>query len=208
MVDTVDRLVYFVAMIKRDTRSDIVRIGTDLISRQGFNATGVDAVLKKAGIPKGSFYHYFKSKEDFGLAVINHFAERYDQRLITFLADEEVTPLNRIRNYLESGLMRLEQNLCSKGCLIGNLGQELADSNERFRSRLDEIFNSWKRSFSACLQEAQIRGELSGEVDPDALACFILSGWEGAILRAKVMKSPQPIRDFIQVLFATVLHHV
>ena len=204
----IDRLVYFGAMIKRDTRSDIVRIGTDLISRQGFNATGVDAVLKKAGIPKGSFYHYFKSKEDFGLAVINHFAERYDQRLITFLADEEVTPLNRIRNYLESGLMRLEQNLCSKGCLIGNLGQELADSNERFRSRLDEIFNSWKRSFSACLREAQIRGELSGEVDPDALACFILSGWEGAILRAKVMKSPQPIRDFIQVLFATALHHV
>jgi TetR/AcrR family transcriptional repressor of nem operon len=195
-------------MMKRNTRSDIVRIGTDLISRQGFNATGVDTVLKEAGIPKGSFYHFFKSKEDFGLAVINHFAERYDQRLITFLADEEVTPLNRIRNYLESGLMRLEQNLCAKGCLIGNLGQELADSNERFRSRLDEIFNSWKGHFSVCLREAQKRGELSAEVDPDALACFILSGWEGSILRAKVMKSPQPVRDFIQVLFSTALQRI
>ncbi len=193
-------------MQKRDTRSEIVRIGTDLISRQGFNATGIDSVLKEAGIPKGSFYHYFKSKEEFGLAVIDHFAERYDQWLNTFLGDEETTPLNRIRNYMESGLMRLEQNLCAKGCLIGNLGQELADSNERFRSRLDEIFNSWKDRFAICLREAQVRGELLDELDPAVLACFLLSGWEGAILRAKVMKSPQPIRDFIHVLFATALH--
>jgi TetR/AcrR family transcriptional regulator, transcriptional repressor for nem operon len=192
-------------MTKRDTRSEIIRIGTDFISRQGFNATGIDAVLREAKIPKGSFYHYFKSKEDFGLAVIDHFAERYDQRLDTFLSDEEVTPLNRIRNYLESGLMRLEQNLCSKGCLIGNLGQELADSNERFRSRLDEIFNSWKDRFADCLRDAQEAGELSGDVDPGVMACFILSGWEGAILRAKVMKSPQPIRDFIEILFASAL---
>lgn len=139
------------------------------------------------------------------MAVIDHFAERYDQRLDTFLSDEEVTPLNRIRNYLESGLMRLEQNLCTKGCLVGNLGQELADSNERFRSRLDEIFTSWKDRFSACLREAREAGEFSGEVDPGVMACFILSGWEGAILRAKVMKSPQPIRDFIEVLFASAL---
>lgn len=192
-------------MQKRDTRSEIVRIGTDLISRHGFNATGVDAVLREAGIPKGSFYHYFKSKEEFGLAVIDHFAERYAQRLNAFLGDEESTPLKRIRNYMENGLMRLEQNLCSKGCLIGNLGQELADSNERFRSRLDEIFNSWKDSFAHCLREAQMLGELQDDMDPGIMACFLLSGWEGAILRSKVMKSPQPIRDFIQVLFSTVL---
>jgi TetR/AcrR family transcriptional regulator, transcriptional repressor for nem operon len=97
-LDSLDQLVYFLCMTKRDTRSEIIRIGTDLISRQGFNATGIDAVLREAKIPKGSFYHYFKSKEDFGLAVIDHFAERYDQRLETFLNDEEVAPLNRIRN--------------------------------------------------------------------------------------------------------------
>ena len=204
-LDRLDCPVYFMPMAKRDTRSEIVKIGTDLISRNGYNATGIDAVLRDAGIPKGSFYHYFKSKEEFGLAVIDHFAERYAQRLETFLSDEEVTPLNRIRNYLESGLVRLEQNLCTRGCLVGNLGQELADSNERFRSRLDQIFTSWKERFAACLVEAQAAGELSGEVDAQVLACFILSGWEGAILRAKVMKSPQPIRDFIQILFATAL---
>jgi TetR/AcrR family transcriptional repressor of nem operon len=193
-------------MGKKDTRSEIVRVGTDLISRQGFNATGIDAVLKEAAVPKGSFYHYFKSKEEFGLAVIDHFAERFEQRLDTFLTDDEVSPLNRIRNYLETGLTRVTQNHCTRGCLIGNLGQEMADLNERFRTRLDEIFSAWKERFAVCLTEAQQRGELSLALDAQLLGGFILSGWEGAILRAKVMKSPQPMRDFIEVLFTTTLH--
>jgi TetR/AcrR family transcriptional repressor of nem operon len=192
-------------MDKKDTKTEIISIGTEMISLQGFNSTGIDAVLKRAGVPKGSFYHYFCSKEEFGLAVIDHFAERYDKRLDTFLNDEEVTPLNRIRNYLESGLARLTQNQCTKGCLIGNLGQELADQNERFRSRLDEIFQSWKERFATCLRAAQGAGELVPDLDAIVIAGFILSGWEGAILRAKVMKSPQPMRDFIETLFSTVL---
>jgi TetR/AcrR family transcriptional repressor of nem operon len=193
-------------MDKKNTKEEIISVGTGLIALHGYNATGIDAVLKQVGVPKGSFYHYFGSKEEFGLAVIDRFAERYDLKLDTFLKDEEVTPRNRIRNYLEHGLANLTQNQCSKGCLIGNLGQELADQNERFRTRLDEIFRSWKQRFAACLQEAQEVGELAQDADPPVIGGFILSGWEGAILRAKVMKSPQPLRDFIDTLFATVLN--
>ena len=192
-------------MEKKDTRNELIRIGTDLISRQGFNATGIDAILKEARVPRGSFYHYFKSKEEFGLAVINHFAERFEQRLDLFLNDEAEMPLNRIHYFLESGLARVTQNQCSKGCLIGNLGQELADLNERFRARLDEIFSMWRERFADCLRAAQSAGELSAGIDPPTMACFILSGWEGAILRSKVMKSPQPMRDFIEILFTTTL---
>lgn len=192
-------------MKKKDTQGEIIRIGTEMIARQGFNATGIDAVLKEAGVPKGSFYHYFKSKEDFGLAVIDHFAERFEQRMEEFLSNENLPPLDRIRDFLESGLTRVTQNQCTKGCLIGNLGQELADLNERFRARLDEIFGMWRERFAVCLREAQSRGELSETVDPAITAGFILSGWEGAILRAKVMKSPQPMRDFVDLLFSAIL---
>ena len=192
-------------MEKKDTKAEILSIGTEMISLQGYNATGIDAVLKRAGVPKGSFYHYFGSKEEFGLEVIERFAKRYDMRLDTFLNDEEVAPLDRIRNYFEYGLARFTQNRCTRGCLAGNLGQELADQNERFRARLDEVFGSWKGRFASCLKEAQGEGILAKDLDPAVLACFILSGWEGAVLRAKVMKSPGPIRDFIETLFATVL---
>lgn len=193
-------------MEKRDTRNEIIQAGTAMIALQGYNATGIDAILKAASVPKGSFYHYFKSKEDFGLAVIDRFSASFEQRLTTFLDDAEVTPLNRIRNFLESGLLRISQNQCTRGCLLGNLGQELADQNERFRARLEEAFVLWQQRFAACLGEAQQCGELPATLDTWLLAGHILSGWEGAILRAKVMKSPQPMRDFIDVLFAIVLN--
>ena len=192
-------------MEKKDTRAEIIRIGTELISRQGFNATGIDAVLREAGVPKGSFYHYFKSKEEFGLAVIDQFAERFAQRLDIFLNDAAEQPLNRIHYFLESSLARVTQNQCSKGCLIGNLGQEMADLNDRFRARLEEVFGMWRERFAACLTEAQHRGDLPAALVPDVVSGFILSGWEGAILRSKVMKSPQPMRDFIEILFSTIL---
>lgn len=192
-------------MEKKDTKAEIIAKGTEMISLYGYNATGIDAVLKQVRVPKGSFYHYFSSKEEFGLAVINRFAERYALRLDIFLNDVEVTPLNRIRNYLESGLTRFNQNHCTKGCLIGNLGQELADQNERFRSRLDEIFQSWNERFATCLREAQSSGELSHDLDAGVIAGFILSGWEGSVLRAKVKKSTQPMRDFIDTIFSTTL---
>lgn len=192
-------------MKKRDTKAEIVAIGTEMISLQGYNATGIDAVLKRAGIPKGSFYHYFGSKEEFALAVIYEFAELNSVFVDTYLKDDRLKPLSRIRKYLDAGLARLDQNQCAKGCLIGNLSQELANRNERIRSRLDEIFRSWEEKIASCLKEAQLAGEIAQDIDPCVLAGIILSSLEGAILRAKVKRSPQPMRDFIETLFAIVL---
>lgn len=192
-------------MDRNATRDHILQVGTDLISRQGYTATGLDAVLKQAGVPKGSFYYYFASKEDFGLAVIDRFAARFEEHLAGFLDDPAATPLQRIRNYLDAALARLDRIQCTRGCLIGNLGQELADQNERFRSRLDEVFAAWKGRFAACLRQARDAGELASDIDPEAAAEFLLSGLEGAILRVKVTRSTRPLRDFVAVLFATVL---
>ena len=193
-------------MTRKDTRTDILAIGTDLIASHGFNATGIEAVLKEAGVPKGSFYHYFGSKEDFGLAVIDRFAERYVDRLASFLRDVSQSPLDRIKNYLLANLEGIERSNCTKGCLVGNLGQELADQNERFRRRLEEVFQSWQEQLASCFREAQEAGELSRDLDAAVLAEFTLSGMEGAILRAKVMKSSRPLRDFIDIFCSRVLH--
>ena len=192
-------------MAKRNTRAELIAAGMQLFASQGYNATGIDAVLKRTGAPKGSFYHHFGSKEEFGLAVIEEFATRFLARVDVFLADETTTPLNRLRIFLERGLEQLTGHQCTVGCLIGDLGQELAASNERLRGRLDEIILSWRERFAACIREAQQAGELPPSYDAHVIAGFILSGWEGAVLSAKVMKSPQPVRDFIDTLFATVL---
>ena len=191
--------------MKETARDKIIATGVDMVAISGFNATGKESILKPAGVPKGSFYHHFGSKENFGIEVINLFAERYAQKLHSFLDDQTVEPLERIRNYLEHSIEHLTQENFSKGCLIGNLGQELADQNERFRDRLAEVFGDWLALFANCLRQAQQAGSLNPQLDAQKLASFLLSGWEGAILRAKVMRSPEPLKQFVGILFTTVL---
>ena len=191
--------------MKESAREKIIAVGVEIVAVSGFNATGIDAILKAAGVPKGSFYHHFGTKENFGIEVINLFAENYTKKLHDYLDDEALAPLQRIRRYLEESIERTVQDNFSKGCLIGNLGQELAAQSERFRCRLEEVFHDWLGLFAKCLHEAQQAGELNPGLDPQSLAGFLLSGWEGAILRAKVMRSPEPLKQFVTVLFTRVL---
>ncbi|GHE21584.1 TetR/AcrR family transcriptional regulator [Halomonas urumqiensis] len=192
-------------MKTQKTRDSLIRIGAELIAEQGYTATGINAVLTRAGVPKGSFYHYFSSKEDFGLAVIDAFAEEYDARLAVIFEDLSLSPLQRLRRYLEVGKADMASWDHCRGCLIGNLGQELSAHSERFRARLDQVFRGWEARLVECLEAARDAGELDAESELEALAGFIMAGWEGAILRAKTVKSLQPMECFERILFTHLL---
>lgn len=188
-----------------NTRDTLIQAGAELIAEQGYHATGINAVLKAAAVPKGSFYHYFASKEDFGLAVIEAFAETYEARLAALLDDDGRSPLDRLRCFFAAGRDDMTDCDHSRGCLIGNLGQELSARNALFRERLDNILRRWEQRLAGCLEEARAVGELAPDTDCVALASFILTGWQGAMLRAKTLKSASPMQHFEEVLFARVL---
>jgi TetR/AcrR family transcriptional repressor of nem operon len=192
-------------MAAKDKKTDIIKAGMGIMARQGFNSTGIEAILKQAGVPKGSFYYYFPSKQEFGLSVLDHFAAGIDRIFSSFLEDQSVPPLTRLKNCLESLVARFERNNCSIGCLAANIGQEMADQSEDFRQKLVEIFHSWIDYFEKCLGEAKDAGEIPDDISPECLAEFFLSGFEGALLMSKVMKSPLPLRNFIDVFFGRVL---
>lgn len=192
-------------MGRNETRAELIRAGSEIIVEQGFNNTGINAVLGAAGVPKGSFYYYFANKDDFGLAVIDDFDARYQARLQTFLDDASLAPVQRIRNYFDAGIREVAAHDHGRGCLIGNLSQELAGQNSVFRNRLDEVFRCWKQRFSQCLREARDAGDIAAGADPEQLAECLLSGWEGAILRAKVTRSTEPMRAFADLFLERIL---
>ena len=186
-------------------RDDLIQVGRDIVIRQGFNAAGLSDILNTAGVPKGSFYYYFESKEDFGLAIIEDFASKYQKELEAILGNEQFSPLARLNNYFEKGIAEMVASQCENGCLIGNLAQELSAQSEVFRDRLSHILSDWEAHFSQCISAACTSGEIAHHLDANMTAQFILSGWQGAMLRAKVERSIEPLKTFVQILFSQVL---
>jgi TetR/AcrR family transcriptional repressor of nem operon len=192
-------------MGKETTKANLLEAGKRIFLEKGYNHSGIEAILQTAGVPKGSFYYYFESKEDFGVQVLNHFAGTYDAELGRYLGDSRLSPLERLRRYSESVCERLESRRCRNGCLVGNLSQELADQSERFRTRLEEIFEGWVDRYADCLREAQVLGEIPVHLDVHELAEFWLNSWQGAVLRAKTNRSTAPLRTFLNMMFVYVL---
>ena len=192
-------------MVKRtNKRNDLIQAGRALIVRKGFNATGINDVLNTAEVPKGSFYYYFKSKEDFGLAIIEDAAKCYQQTLEATLGNQQISPLTRLHRYFEQGIAEMEACDCEEGCLFGNLAQEMSPQSSLFRDRLDQIFSDWEAYFANCLKAAYEAGELMQEPSTD-LAGFILSSWQGAMLRSKLACSTTPLQVFSQLVFQQML---
>ncbi len=187
------------------TRARLLEHGTRLILEQGYNHTGIQAVLQAAGVPKGSFYHYFKTKEEFGLAILNEYFDAHMGNVDRFFSDRSLSPLARLRGCFEFCIGYFSSREWRDGCLLGNLSMELADQNPAFRVRLQEHFAIWSRRVEDCLAEAQRAGELGPDADIRNLADFCVNSWEGAIVRMKASKSSEPFRTFLSLFFDVLL---
>ena len=187
------------------TRALLIEAGTRTMLEKGYNNAGIAEVLQVAGVPKGSFYYYFESKEDFGLQIINAFDEQRNAVLDRFLNDKSKPPLQRLRAWCEDRRTYHQSAKCRTGCLIGTLSQEMAAQNEVFRARLEEVLTRWRNKFAACFGEAQLQGQISKEFDPVDLAEFFLSAWDGSVMRSKIEKNTGPQEVFIRVMFDNML---
>ncbi|HIJ96922.1 MAG TPA: TetR family transcriptional regulator [Desulfuromonadales bacterium] len=182
-------------------KEDIVQVGLDIVLSRGFNATGVEAILKQANIPKGSFYNFFSSKEEFALAIIDKFVADRVETLYPIFSDESLLPLERVKRSFEALIADFEGNDCSKGCLLGNLGQEMSDHFENVRQRLEQALQSWTIGLSGLLLQAQSEHTISADMDAEMLAENLIASFQGALLRSKVKKSSEPLRNFIHFYF-------
>ena len=179
------------------TRELLIRCGTEALTEQGFMATGIDFILKRVGVPKGSFYHYFDSKEAFGRAVLDNYAAFFARRLDRWLLDESLSPLERLVGFVQQAKAGMARYDYRRGCLVGNLGQEVSVLPEGFRPVLEGIFLDWQGRLATCLRAAQEQGELARGADCAELAAYFWIGWEGAVLRARLVKNDAPLNTFI-----------
>lgn len=173
-----------------------------VLSERGFASTGIDYLLREAGVPKGSFYHYFGSKEEFGLAVIDAYARHNAERLARLFGDSAQAPLDRFGRFLAAAKRAMRKHGFQRGCLIGNFGQEFGCAHEAFARRLSTALKEWQRVVAECLREAQAAGQLGRGAEVGRLAEVFWIGWEGAIMRARLAHSSRPLELFMEFYLA------
>ena len=185
-------------------RDHLVASALEALHRQGFNGSAVQDITDAAGMPKGSFYNYFESKEALALEVIDRYGEEV-RALAGVLSDESISPVERLRRYFALVATKFAARKYERGCLIGNLSNELADQSRLIRDRLSSNFAAWSRRIETCIRDGQKAGEISRDMDARVLADFLLNSLEGAMLRTKVEKDSSPLDHFMSLVFSRVL---
>lgn len=191
--------------MKTTTREKLIKIGAKAMLAKSYNAVGIQEILSEADVPKGSFYHYFDSKEDFGVAVIEYYGEQLANSIRVKLSDGSVSPRQRLMDYFLSIRSYYAHTGCGQGCLIAKLTTEIAEASPRVRVSLKTEFDRWSKLLADCIAEAQKKGEISSDHDPEALAEFIYTSWEGALIRMQVNHNLSSIDNFMKYVFGQVI---
>jgi TetR/AcrR family transcriptional regulator, transcriptional repressor for nem operon len=189
-LDKLRRLVILYLMARANVSEQLIQSGLETVYINGFNASSVQDITAAAGVPKGSFYNHFASKEDFGVVAVQRYIQVLSPKL-QILHDQNIASL--------------EAQQCQRGCLLGNFGAELSDQYPSIRGSVSKAFESWAKLLSAVIVEAQQSGSVTSNTSPELLASFILNAWQGAAMRAKVEQSRAPLDTFVEVVFSRIL---
>ncbi|WP_158744180.1 TetR/AcrR family transcriptional regulator [Acidisphaera sp. L21] len=187
-------------------RAKLVEAGVLTFSKAGFNGCSVQDITEAAGVPKGSFYNHFESKEALGAAALEHYWADGSCETLKILDERAGSPKGRLKQYFEDSLVAMSEKDFTCGCLIGNMAAEQSDHSPVIAAQLSAIFANWSRRIGACIRQAQEAGEIQSTTDAEMLATFVLNAWEGALQRARIEKGERPLRQFIDVLFTQLLH--
>jgi TetR/AcrR family transcriptional repressor of nem operon len=178
-----------------DIPKRLLSAGFELLLRQGYSATGIQQIADEAGVPKGSFYNHFASKEAFAAAIVDRYAEHSRLSWERMMASAPEGPMAAIRHVFAQMLDYHERASCPAGCLIGNLAAEIALTSDACRQSLLAAQLAWRERLAGLIAAGQARGAIRGDIDALALSALTWSVWEGALLRMKVEGSVGPLRE-------------
>ncbi len=180
-------------------RERILKAGAELMHRKGYQGTGLTEILAAAGTPKGSFYHYFPSKEAFGLAVLEFFEASLGATAREATEIPGLTAAARLEALVARLRERAEVRGYALGCPVGKLAQEMSEVSEAFRGHLAARPAPMAALLETIIADGQASGEFDAGLAPQEAAAFLANAWQGALLRMKVTRSPEPLALFARL---------
>ncbi|MEN4798230.1 MULTISPECIES: TetR/AcrR family transcriptional regulator [Pantoea] len=187
-------------MVKSDTRKRLLNAGIRVFMREGYEGGGITTILSEAGMPKGSFYNLFPSKEEFACATLDAYIGIFDQLRTDTLLDKSLVPRLRLINWLNGHREYIERESEAAGCLAGIIGQTGAVSIEKIRQKLLAIFTSWERDLINLFNEAEHAQTLSPVMSPESAAKLLIHSYEGVMIRIRIEGNTHPYDFLTQTL--------
>ena len=191
-------------MPKPNVKEQIVTASVTLLHSKGFNATSVQDITEAAGVPKGSFYNHFASKEELGVEVLRRYTEQAGQ-IGAVLGDASLPPLARLRDYFASMVAANAASGFDAGCMLGNFSTELSNQSPAIRHTARQSFASMSAMLEEIITQGQHDGSIAGDRPARELANFTVDAWQGAVLRAKAEKDRAPLDRFVDMLLNRIL---
>jgi len=182
-------------------KAQIVDAGLAELHARGYSACSVEDITRAAGVPKGSFYNHFPSKEELAVEAVR----RYSGVSGWAVSPDGGPAVARLRSGFEALHAILRGHRFSRGCMWGNMANELADHSDAVRGELAVSMDAWSATVAALVAEAQRNKETAATGDAHLLGRFIVNSWEGAVTRSRVVRDDQPVEDFFVTIFDFLL---
>jgi TetR/AcrR family transcriptional repressor of nem operon len=186
------------AILEKDTRSVILATGQAIMSRRGFSAVGLTEILAGAGVPKGSFYHYFGSKDAFGEAILTDYFEDYHAEMDRILAKPGFTGAERLMVYFANWREAQGAFDCQGRCLAVKLGAEVSDLSEAMRLALKSGTAGIIERLKVMIEAGLTDGSLDVKVPPSDVAASLYHQWLGASVMVKILRTHDPFETALQ----------
>jgi TetR/AcrR family transcriptional repressor of nem operon len=188
-------------MKRKHDINEILDKGLELIRSRGYNKTGIDDILRESGIPKGSFYNFFKSKEDFGIQAMQQYTERQEKWVRDILSEKNKSPFQRLQKFYQSLIAANREEHCRKGCLVGNMAQEMGGLSEAISQQADDSLKSINALIAQCIEEGQAAGEIRSDYKAQDLADYLHNSFYGFLLRSKAGRDKSHFDIFTDMMF-------
>jgi TetR/AcrR family transcriptional repressor of nem operon len=190
-------------MLKQSVRDRIIEAGLKSLLERGFNGVGVQEITSTAGVPKGSFYNHFPSKEALGAELVERYGVGSAHWAV--LADKSVAPLDRLRRHYSGLNQKFVDGNFERGCLLGNFSAEMSSQSPLIRESLAKLFAKWTGDLEGAIADGQADGSIPAQQAAGDLAAFLLDAYEGALLRARTERSRRPFDRFMTLAFDKIL---
>lgn len=187
-------------MYQKHNRSEVIEKGRELVRRNGFTNTGVNLILQEAGIPKGSFYNLFSSKEIFAEEILRSYGAMRQNFTRHMLSDQNLSPLQRLERMYQTMIAFMASEGYTNGCLINNLSVEVGGMNEQIAAVADEQFRATVAIIATCVRAGQEMGEIRRDNSAEELAEFVHTGFIGSLFRMKATRSRAPVDLSLKML--------